>query len=369
MKIETMIYIYGAVCLSMIGFNILYNLILKRRELRLEKRCRKIKNRIEIQLNDIREGKSVSQKHMRYLQHSLRRISNLIAFDRVLNPLCEDRHDGIVTQYFLQIQPVILYLAVLYNHLDTMQTAYFSFFLSRYIIKRQMTIDSMQDILLGYIKKENLYCSVNALQALYAFGDAEHIITALKIQDKSKVFIHEKILTEGLLSFTGNHDELIRRLWENLALYSEHTQLAILNYIRFQSDGYQEEMFSVMQDKSKGKELRLSAIRYFGRYYYESALELLLAFASDKDPSNWEYATVSISSLARYNGGRVIGTLKQALHSSNWYIRQSAAASLEARGVDYSGLMDVIVGNDRYAREMITYRLESQRLQKVGGVL
>lgn len=369
MKIEMMIYIYGTICLSMIGFNILYNLLLKRHEPRLEKRCRKIKGRAETQLNAIREGKSIDPNHLRYLQNSLRRINNLIAFDRVLKPLCEDTHDGSETKYLLQIQPVILYLAVLYDHRDTMQAAYFSFFLSRYMIKRQMSIDSMQDILLGYLTKENLYCRVNALQALYAFGNAEHIIMALKIQDKGKVFVHEKILTEGLLSFTGNHDNLIRRLWENIDSYSEHTQLAILNYIRFQSDGYKKEMFAVMQDKAKGKELRLSAIRYFGRYDYEPALEPLLSFASDKDLSNWEYATVSISSLVRYNGERVTDTLKQALHSSNWYIRQSASVSLEAHGVDYSSLMDIIVGNDRYAREIMTYRLESQRLQKASGEL
>ena len=366
MRIEMMIYIYGAVCLSMIGFNILYNLSLKRYEPRMEKRSRKIKSLVEIQLNAIREGKSVDPKHLSYLQRSLRRINNLIAFDRILKPLCEDGHDDAGTKYLVQIRPVILYLAVFYDHRDTMQATYFSFFLSRYMIKEKRPIDSIQDILLGYLKKENLYCSVNVLCALYAFGNAEYIIKALKIQDEGNVFIHEKILTEGLLSFSGNHEHLIGRLWENMDSYSEHTQLAILNYIRFQSGGYKEEMFTVMQDKAKGKELRLSAIRYFGRYAYEPALEPLLSFASDKELSNWEYAMVSISSLARYRGERVLGTLKQALHSSNWYIRQSASVSLEAQGVDYSSLMDVIAGSDRYAREMITYRLEHQRLQKAG---
>ena len=367
MRIEIMIYIYGAVCLSMIGFNILYNLLLKRREPRLERRRRKIKRQVKAQLDAIRDGKSVDPKHLRYLRNSLRRLNNLIAFDRVLKPLCEGTYDDAAAKYFLQIQPVILYLAVLYDHRNTMQAAYFSFFLSRYMAKRQRPIDSIQEILLGYVKKENLYCCVNALQALCAFGSAEHIIKALKIQDQSKVFVHEKILTESLLSFSGNHDGLIRRLWENIDSYSEHTQLAILNYIRFQSDGYQEEMVAVMQDTKKGKELRLAAIRYFGRYFYAPALEPLLAFALDKDLSNWEYATVSVSSLARYPGGRVVDALKEALHSSNWYIRRSASISLEAHGENYGSLTDVIVGNDRYAREMMTYRLESQRLQKAGG--
>lgn len=369
MKIETLIYIYGAVCLSMIGFNILYSLLLKRHEPHLKRRCQNIYDRIETQLNNIREGGSVEQTHLDYLERRMSRINNLIAFDRVLGSLCDDTQDDAAERYLFQIRPAILYLAVLYYRRDSMQTAYFSFFLTRYITQRQMPIDSIQDILLDYVKKDSLYCSVNALQALYTFGNADHIIAALKIQDEGRTFVHEKILTEGLLTFTGDHNDLIKLLWQDFDSFSEHMQLAILNYIRFKSDGYQEEMFAIMQDKTREKELRLAAIRYFGRYYYEPAIEPLLALAQDRDLANWEYANVSISSLMRYKGDRVIEALKQALHSSNWYIRQSASVSLEAHGVDYSSMMDVIAGNDRYAREMMTYRLESQRLQKVGDKL
>ncbi len=364
MGIEKMIYIYGAICFSMIVFNVVYNVLLKRREPRLTRRCEEIEKKVESQLKAIRAGGTVAPEHLIDLQRRLRRINNLIAFDRVLKPIFEGNYEEIGKGYLRQIQPVILSLAVRYQKRDNMQAAYFSYFLSRYTAKRQMPMDSVQDILLEYVKKDNLYCRVNALQALYAFGNIEHIVTALRIQDDGKVFLHEKILTEGLLSFTGNHDELIRRLWKNLDTFSEHTQLAILNYIRFQTGVYAKEMFAVMQDETRGKELRLSAIRYFGRYFYEPALEPLLAFVLEKDPSYWEYATVSASALARYSGERVIDALKEALHSSNWYVRYSAALSLDAHQVNYTDLIDVVAGNDRYAREMITYRLETRELQK-----
>ena len=39
MKVEFMIYIYGAVCASMIVFNIIYNLLLKGSESRMQNRC------------------------------------------------------------------------------------------------------------------------------------------------------------------------------------------------------------------------------------------------------------------------------------------------------------------------------------------
>ena len=366
MRIETMIYIYGAICVSMILFNIVYNLLLKSSEPRLERRCRKIRRQVEPQLKAAGEGRPVEQRHLGYLRRRLCRVKGLIAFDRVLNALCGEGESESGKMYLSQIQPVILYLAVVYLKRDSMQAGYFSYFLSQYAAKRQLPMDSLQDILLDYVRKDNLYCRVNGLKALFALGNTEHILAALKLQDDGEVFLHEKILTEGLLSFTGNHDALIESLWENFDSFSVHTQLAILNYIRFQTGGYEKEMFDVMEDGRRDKELRLAAIRYFGRYAYEPALEPLLSFAVDQDPAHWEYATVSASALARYPGQRVIDTLKRALHSSNWYVRYSASQSLEAHQVDYSDMIDVIAGNDRYVREMMSYRMESRKLRKAG---
>lgn len=364
MRIEVIIYVYGVICLCMIAFNLIYNIVLQRSEPHLERQSRKIRKEMDAQLKRIRKGQAVEEKHLEYLRHTLSRVNNLIAFDRVLKAMLKEKHGEVRIKYLTQIQPVIVYLARLYQKRENMQAAYYSYFLSQYTVEKQVDSDSVQDVLLEYMKKDSLYCRVNALQALYTFGNAEHILTALKAQDDGKVFLHEKILTEGLLSFTGDHHELIGRLWEVLDSFSEHTQLGILNYIRLKSGDYTKQMFALMEDETKGKELRLSAIRYFGKYYYEPALEPLVRFASEKDPLRWEYTTVSISSLARYPGEKVIATLKEAIHSPNWYVRYSAATSLEAHHMDYTALIDIVAGDDRYAREMMLYRLETQKLQK-----
>ena len=44
----------------------------------------------------------------------------------------------------------------------------------------------------------------------------------------------------------------------------------------------------------------------------------------------------------------------------------AAAASLESQQVDYEDLIDLTMGSDRYAREMIMYRLETHRLDREG---
>lgn len=366
MNIEVMIYIYGAICTSMIIFNIIHNMHLKHSEPRMKRRCKKIKKRVDEQLERIKNNQKIQEEHLDFLRRKLIGINNLIAFSRVLDETFE-KHPELEEEYLHQLQSVILYLSIQYQKKEDMQCGYFTYFLSRYIAKRQMPIDSLQDILLEYVKKKNLYCRLNALKALYHFANTDHIVEAIKIQDDGMVFVHEKIITEGLLSYKGNHDKLILKLLEQFDLFSVHTQLAILNYIRFQSGNYKKEMYAIMENRKAEKELRLAAIRYFGKYHYEPALEILLSFVQDKDAKMWEFTTVANSSLAIYQGEGVVNVLKEALHSENWYIRYSAAQSLEQHQVDYSDLIDIVAGNDRYAREMMTYRLESRKLHKQGA--
>lgn len=123
-------------------------------------------------------------------------------------------------------------------------------------------------------------------------------------------------------------------------------------------------MAQILRDPARNKELRFSAIRYFGRYPDEGARQLLLDFVRDRDPLRWEYAAISASALARYPGQEVVDALLRAMHSPNWYVRYNASTSLEAHGLTYEEMLEVLAGDDRYAREMLSYRLESRRLEE-----
>ena len=371
MGVELMIYMYGAVCAAMIIFNIVYNFISKSQRPRLNRRAKKLTDRIKPQLERLKDGKRLEQEHLDWLFKKLKRIGWLLALESVLDSawledseLYELREH--TDSYLIAIQPVMLYLAGEYIDSKPLHSGYFTYFLSKHGVPRQNEIESLQGLLLEYLKKENFYCRVNSLKALYRFASAENVVRAILTQDDGRVFLHEKILTEGLLSFTGNHDELIKGLWRSFERLSERSQLAVLNYIRFKSPDFKEQMYGIMQDKSRPKELRLSAVRYLGKYSYAPALEPLIAMLGDKDPENWEYATVAASSLAGYSGLSVIEALKDALFSGNWYIRLASASSLERLGVEYADVIDIMSGSDRYAREMMSYRLETRKLQRAG---
>lgn len=361
MNVEVLIYIYGAVCVCMIAFNIVYSIMLRGSEVRMERRSARIWQSVSRELERIRRIGSMSPEHLRYLERIMRRVNNLIALSMVLEERF-NKGDEAESEYLRQIRPEIISAANVYRDRENVQAGYFAWFLACYTRGRSLGLDALENTLLDYMRKPNVYCRFNALSALYNFADAGHIAQALYIQDDGRVFLHDKLITDGLLSFKGDHKQLIAQLLAQLNSYTPRTQLGILNYIRFQSGDYKDEMFKIMQDASADKELRLAAIRYFGKYRYEPALKPILDFASDRDELNWEYSTVACGALTEYAGEEVIAALKIALHSSNWYVRYSAAQSLQRHDVDYSDVVDVAAGNDRYAREMMMYWLESRNI-------
>lgn len=362
---EVLLYGYGMICVSMLIFNIIYFILLNKNDKRLARKKDRFTEKIETQLNLIREGDGIDPEHITYLQRKLSYVGNLLAFDHMMEEQLMQEDDPVVREYYRQIEPVILHLATVYQKRENVQAAYYAYFLSKCKLEGDtMLMEPIQRILVEYMKKDSLHCRVNALQALYNFGSADKILDAIILLDAQETFLHEKILTDGLLSFTGDHALLISLLWKRFDEFSNKTQLSILNYIRFKTGDFCEEMLAIMQDTAADKELRLSAIRYFGKYPYAPAKELLLKFASDKEPANWEYAAISITSLARYTGDDVVDVLLAGIHSSNWYVRNNAASSLDAHRLEYSDLITVVGGNDRYAREMMLYRLESRKMEK-----
>lgn len=364
MRMEVVLYFYGAVCASMILFNLLYALSLRQRQPRLARRVARLEEQVDRHLALLADGRSrLPADQLAALSRSLGRWHNLMAFDQLLQQHFQGQEET-RDAYLRQLQPAFLSLAMRYREKEPMQAAYFAYVLSRCWPQGQTAIDTLQQVLLDYLRKENLYCRLNALKVLCCFGSPACLVQAIQAQDDGVLLTHEKLLTETLLTYQGDHHQLISTLWRQMDRFTPRTQLALLNYIRFRSGQWGREMLALLAREDQPKELRLAAIRYFGRYVYPPALDLLLAFARDQDPSRWEYTTVAVTALARYPQPRVVNTLKQALRSGNWYIRSAAAQSLEEQQVDYTQLLDIMSGSDRYAREMITYHLQTRQLRK-----
>ena len=368
MGAEMLLYGYGLVCLSMLGFNLLYGLYLRSDDRQMERRTDRLRRQVEGQLARLREGadgasRSLPASHLTWMRRRLSHINGLLAFDQLLEEL--EWEDGGYEAYIRQMQPVFLHLATVYLKRENSQAAYYCHFLAKHKFRRDMEMDQFQKLVLSYLKKDSLYCKINALKALCTFGSPSVLAEALgELSGGPELQFHGKVVTEALLSYTGDAEELIGLLWERMEGFSVSIQRSVLDYIRFQSGGHCGPMLEILEDPRRDKELRLAAIRYFGKYPYPPARALLLEFVRNQDPTRWEYAAISAASLAGYRGRDVVEALLNAMNSPNWYIRTNASSSLEAHGLTYEELLQVLGGDDRYARDMLTYRLEAKRLEQ-----
>lgn len=363
-RIELLVYFYIIICISMIFFNVFLILHYRRREQKQETRSRKLLHLVQEQAARMEQtGGTLPEKEWERLAKKLYRAEKLLTFDRTLTDLQQNQPQR-AEVYIGGLLPLFRQLCWRYRRKEPIQRAYLAYLMGRYaIVEQEKRGGLLHQFLKELLFSNNLYCRENALRAYYGTKDGKAVLEAIRILDKNQFFHHGKLLTEGLMSFRGDHSQLIEMLWAELDAFRVENQVAILNYIRFRKGGYEARMLALLQDEKKDPELHFAAIRYLGKYPYPPALDTLLRLARDRDEARWNYAAISATSLASYPGEQTVEVLKRALHHRNWYVRYNAAVSLEAMHLSYVDMADILTGEDRYAREMLEYRME-ERAQK-----
>lgn len=359
MNVEILIYVYLIVCAAMICFNIVCIFVFRHNDKRLDRYSATFIRHVQEQIG----RPEIDASHRRYLEKKLRRIGNLMAFDQTLSQLYAQQPEA-AQRYVEALSPVFIYLTLEYRRKNKLQAAYFPYIIKKYGLFRGQSISVLTQAMLDLVRENNLYCRENALQALYSIGDVRSVVDALRILDDGSHTHHAKLITDGLLSFAGNREQLEQALWQQFPRFSTGMQVAIMDYFRFSSGTQHERVLRLMTSQDTHDELRYSCIRYFGKFAYEPAFPYLLDFAGHSDAQRWEYAAIAATSLARYPGNKTVDTLKALLHNANWYVRFNASQSLHRLGLDYTDLMDVFDSGDRYAVEMMRYRLDQEKLMK-----
>lgn len=320
MFVQILIYVYLGICAGMILFNIVTALLSQRREHRSSRAGIRLELAVERELDHLALTGEVNEEHLRFMERRLRRVNGLAAFDAALEHLCVRRPE-LTRSYLTALNGVMIALA--------------------------------ED-----------YCRENAMQALYTAGDPAVLVRALRIIDASSLYYHSKLLSDGLLNYTGDTWELADALWEAFDAFQPWMQVTLLNYFRFSSGAYCEKIHALINDPAQDDEVRFSCLRYLGHYPYPPAYADLLRYATPSENARWEYAAIASSVLASYPGAETAAVLERNLYHPNWYIRFNASKSLEQLGFGYRDLIDVIEGHDRYASEILRYRFDVRELEE-----
>lgn len=245
--------------------------------------------------------------------------------------------------------------------------AYYSYLITRFQVMRYAPSEQLTTYLLTQVREaESIYNLENALRAIYSSAQVSLVLKALRTLDgEDGIFLHEKLLVEGLLTFP-EREALIAALWEEFSQFGAPMQELLLDYIRFASGAWRDKMLELLE-RTQELEVRLSCLRYFGKYPDARVQPMLYSLGRQTDAAQWELCAVSMSVLAAYPGDETVEVLKQGLRSRNWYVRYNAALSLRALHVSPEQVQDILSGDDRYAREMLQYRLEQRQQAHTPG--
>ena len=363
MKTEVLIYAYLAVCVAMIGFNIACIFVFRAREKRLYHYSQRF---IRIVLQVIEDG-TVTEEHCKYLSKKLKKINNLMAFDKTLEELFAQNPNQI-KDYIRQLSSVFTYLTLEYRKKSEIQAAYFPYIIHKYKVFQGQPISIVMDTMLELVRSPSLYVRENALQAIYSIGSVECTVNALWILNKSTCYHHPKMITDGLLNFSGDTNQLGEALWNNFDRFSNRMQRVIVDYFRFSSPDHQERILELLTSQGVDDEIAYSCIRYLGKYAYPPAYPVLMDIVEKYQHRQWIYTAIAASALASYPGDQTVAVLKDLLHNPNWHVRFNASQSLMALGLYYTDMIDVFEGRDRYAGEIMRYRIDQKNMKEKEAV-
>ena len=359
MKIEVLIYAYLAICTAMIGFNIVSVFVNRETERQLKKSSLRFTGIMTHML----EYDCADENHCRYLVKRLKRLGNLMAFERVLLAFYTDEPQK-AARYLRKTAPAFVQLLTYYSKKSTIQCAYFLYIIGRYRIFENEYTEEMQNTVIGFVRNDSFYCRENAMEAVYASGSSEMVVKALLVLGRSGYYHSRKLITDGLLAFAGDKETLETLLWQKFDDFPEDYRVGIIDYFRLSAGAHHSRVLALMKDETAPREVRYACIRYFKSHFDADAYEALCSFLEKDDRAEWEYVAIAALAMSTYPGEETNAKLKALLHSRNWYVRYNASQSLEELGVQYRDLIDIFEGNDRYAGEIMRYRLDRKKLKE-----
>ncbi len=362
MNIETAIYIYTVICLGLTLFSIfllpyhaLQAWLLKKRTESYTKKIRRMA------MQDSPAKKSVARARQRKLYRQLKSYARLMAFAKAVETVRAENPEGLQKFLLTRIRVFSKLCDYYENHTTLQILTYYTHVLGDlYQSKHTDAPERIYEFLFMRLRSNSLICRQNALSSIYRFGDCERVKKALLLLNRIYPSYQAKLLTDGLVRFTGDMPLLLNTLWDTYQQLHTDYRLALINFTRLTSPAYASRMLDILLDPSEDMELHLAAIRYLGRYPFADAYVTLLRMLGSREYPI-VYAAISASALAAYPGPETVQALKAALHSTDWYVRFNASASLDKLGIDYLQLSDIINGEDRYAREIVQYRLDIMR--------
>ncbi len=370
MTAPVFIAFYAIVSLAMILFDLVFLQWETVRTRLLDRRSRRMASLLEDAIERGLDGTDAA--HRRLLGRRLRTLAGMGAFDGTMGRLSSEM-PAEAERYLTGISGVFETLLPSFTGRDSLRRAYFAAIVTRWYRGRPASPALVAD-LFACLGDKALYTRQNAFEALVHIGTAAEIARAVRLLDADGVKRAHRLISETLLAYPGDRNDLADALLVDFAKRTPGMQVCIINFLRHGGVARRGSepapadrhrfLLDLMQDERTDLEVRLACMRYFMTNRWAPALNAIVRFTRSDTSASWEYAAVAATVLGSYPCERAVHALKRCLHSPVYHVRYNAAESLFRLGATPEReLADIMDGDDRFARDMVVYRW------KLGGTL
>lgn len=294
----------------------------------------------------------------KYLRKKLKNTLQLISFMEAAKGFMEAEDANLQEPFITFIQenePLWIILAKHYSKESAMHQAYFAYVCAVLPIKTESKNSELISIMQEYTNVHSVYTKENALNALYNFGYSEPVVKGLLSLSNHKRGLNHKLITDGLLSYKGNHKELIEKLYSNLPYFSLEIQRGVIDYFSFHGESVQNKLYRFLTMPNIDTDITCAILRYYKKYPTPEYKPIILKWASSEYSEDWESVATAISTLSVYPGEDTVSLLFKTIYSKNWYIRKNTAQTLKQLGIERKELTPILEGDDKYAIDQINY--------------
>lgn len=240
--------------------------------------------------------------------------------------------------------------------------AYYAYVLESFKIEDSALNAGFTELMLEYILDNSVYARENALKALYSFGNAKKVSEAFLKLSENEIYHSEKLLVDGLLSFSGDFENLSYMLMEHFTELMECYQISVINYLSYKREyEYNAILIEYMERVECSVDIKCCILRILGKEKGEQNKKILMKSVEQyMDAAEWEIASVAAGELKWYDKDKQVEELLcQALASRNWYVRINSAKSLIKINASGDGIQKILSGEDKYAKDALMYAMNN----------
>lgn len=357
------IYIYAYIIISLIVFDICYTLNENLQEKINQRKFQKYKKMIQSQIDNLVITNTVTKKDINRLYWKLRRVNNLLMFQKVIEHFENNdipiNDTPMIDTYIIKYISTFQLLADYYKKQDSIYQAYFAMFLVKHYPFRLGSSSIIDETMMEYVTFNSIYSRENAMLYFYERGSSSLVVTALKKIDTFNLYYNKKLLSNDLLKFKGDKLTLANQLYKEFNNFSIDFQVSIINYLKFSNINFNAPLLRMLNSKEYDKEVNLAIIRYFGKTAYPKALSHILKLL-ENDELDIEYKIIICQILYVYDCRKARFSLISCINNPNWYVRKNAATSLAKMNLTQTEKNKLKNIDDNYGKQMIEYTFKTK---------